>query len=87
MSKKTIEQILADSMPELLEASCAASLSLVNSGDHDCQRTGLGAVTKMLPFVIAQQSKQIVELSGGVDSAAFDAINGLIAKNREAKNG
>lgn len=87
MSKKTIEQILSDSMPELIEASCAASLGLVTSGDHDQMRTGLGAVTKMMPFVIAQQSKQVVELSGGVDSDAFDAVNALIAKKKAEKNG
>ena len=87
MALKTIEQILSESMPELIEETCKASLSLVKSGDPDQMRTGLGAVTKMMPFVIAQQSKQTIEINGGVDSDAFEAINAAIAAKKASNNG
>lgn len=90
MSNKTnsadiTSDLLSGKMPSLTKLACDAVESLLNSGDPDQARTGLGAYTKMLPFIVAQQSKTIVEMSGNVDTDAYNSIQDFIKQSREAK--
>lgn len=88
-SKKNSADITSDllsgKMPSLTEKACKAVDLMLGSGDPDQFRTALGAYTKMLPFIVAQQSKTVVEMSGNVDGEAFDSIQEFIKQSREQK--
>lgn len=75
--------ILNDKVPALTDRACKAIEGLLQSNDADLQKAGILGLTKLLPYVVAQQSKVTIEAEGAVDAEAYNDITEFLKARKK----